>query len=368
MQSTTTGAPNFNLPQFPQQGQTGSTVQQFPSTPGTLQQPTLGQPSQLGQLGQPSPLGQLPTQQQPQQPGTSTSTSTSTAPFETQIIQSGVGGYEVLFISNMQQDVLFVDIHMNINGGVQMNYRMEPITSRRYSHKRISLNTGDVLRWTFSYALGASTLTTQAFSFTAPASSQPQGAIPQGGQPVFGNQPTGLPQLQGGQPVFGGNQPSGLPQAPLQSGLPQFGAQPGMQQTQQQQLQMPQFPQQPTFGTTGLPQQLPSQPTSQLPTMPQQQQLPTIPSQTGGTTAFPNSQTIPTPLPAGTVCTNTDYECQLRKLCNPCFTNPTMPMCSVCLSLQNCGTTACQISQTCSLCKMASAADKPLVCSLVMCS
>jgi len=295
--------PSIQQPNFGQ----GST----PQIPGQInqgQQPQFGQQPQLNQPSQPSGLPSQPSQLGPQQQQQQQQPQTSNLPIQSQLNRLPDAGYELVFMSNLPNDLTWVDVHYSVNQGMQLNFRMEPMSPRRFGHRRILLNEGDVLRYSFTYDVNGLAVDSQMFEYRATATGQ--------------QSPQGLSGLNQGQ-------------APTQPGQPGAGG----------------ISQQPN-----LPSNLPSQ--SQSPFGQQQQQ----PQQPSGLQIPGQIQQQP---PLTSTCAQTDYECQLRRACDGCVQNPGLAVCLSCVSLNRCTTTACQINEVCGLCRLTPTADKPAICGMI---
>jgi hypothetical protein len=57
----------------------------------------------------------------------------------------------------------------------------------------------------------------------------------------------------------------------------------------------------------------------------------------------------------------------LRRTCEGCVQTPSLPQCLSCVSLNRCTTTACQINEVCTLCRLLPGAQntKPAICSMI---
>jgi hypothetical protein len=318
----------------PETGQQGPVT----TTPLNLQQPSLQpQNNQPGPFVPPSFPGASVTQgpftppfsssgtngpsQPPNQPPFAPLSSSGTGgpgvqnnqPIQSQVLRLPDAGYEIMFISNLPQDLTWVDVHYSVNGGMTMNFRCEPSSPRRFGHRRILLNDGDVLRYSFTYDVNGLAVDSQMFEFrgtagaagpSTPQNQPPQGQPPQNVPPQFPSQPQ--------QQASGINQQG--PQTLPPSGINQQG-----------------------------PQIFPSQIANQFP-------------------SFPNSAPF---LQGSTNCPATDYECQLRRTCESCTQNPSLPTCLSCATLNSCSTTACQINAVCSLCRSLPSDAKPSICNVI---
>jgi len=61
-------------------------------------------------------------------------------------------------------------------------------------------------------------------------------------------------------------------------------------------------------------------------------------------------------------CGPKDYECQMTKVCSPCYSNQKLPMCLECYQLSLCSDFPCQVQGACAVCAKLQRSDYPQAC------